>query len=388
MPSIPAGSRTTTPAVGTRPAGLGLACRARPARDAERGGVVKGLRVAVVGAGVGGLCLAQGLHRAGADVTVYERDAALDSRQQGCRLYVDARAGLALQRCLAPELFELFLATCGRPGGRLTVLSERLRVLHEVAVDPDSDPSAVASLSTSANRLTLREVLAAGLRRRTSLPRRRGRDGHPPQRDRFLAVPPPCGARLHDHSSDLRILVAPSGLSSLKERSLVKVAFAGFWRSWGVRDWRLLFPGSCHVRGERPGRSRTGRSLAAAGGAGGVLEVTGREPDDLAAGNGKPGRAGACLVVSGPSHVRVSSGAGSAAGCSHPFAGPGRGRDAWGGSASGCGGQAGSIKRAPAPPGRRGRQTGGLAPGRLPGSFHAAWPEDLDRQRICPSRRP
>lgn len=45
------GSRTTTPAAGTRPAGLGLACRACPARDAERGGVVKGLRVAVVGAG-------------------------------------------------------------------------------------------------------------------------------------------------------------------------------------------------------------------------------------------------------------------------------------------------------------------------------------------------
>ena|SRR5713226_1615473 len=32
------------------------------------------------------------------------------------------------------------------------------------------------------------------------------------------------------------------------------------------------------------GRSGTGRSPAASGGAGGVLEVTGREPDDLAAG--------------------------------------------------------------------------------------------------------
>ena len=125
-----------------------------------------GLRVAVVGAGLGGLCLAQGLHGAGADVTVYERDAALDSRQQGYRLHVDARAALALRSCLAPDLFELFLATCGRPGRRFTLLSERLRVLHEVAGDPDRDPFAPESLSTSVNRQTLREILAARLGRR------------------------------------------------------------------------------------------------------------------------------------------------------------------------------------------------------------------------------
>ena len=57
----------------------------------------------------------------------------------------------------------------------------------------------------------------------------------------------------------------------------------------GVRDWRLLFPGSCHVRGERPGGSGTGRSPAARGGAGGVLEVAGREPDDRGGGKREPG---------------------------------------------------------------------------------------------------
>ncbi len=109
----------------------------------------------------------------------------------------------------------------------------------------------------------------------------------------------------------------------------------------GVRDWRLLFPGSCHVRGERPGGSRTGRSPAAAGGAGGVLEVTGREPDDLAAGNGSRGPCWGVRLFS--RSVPWSSGAGSAAGCIHPFACPRPGAGGHGAGPRQRGGQAGSI---------------------------------------------
>ena len=122
-----------------------------------------GLRVAVAGAGLGGLCLAQGLARRGAEVTIYERDTSLDVRQQGYRLHLDARAGLALAECLPAELFRLFLATCGRPSRRMTVLTEKLRVVHEVTADPAVDPLDPATLSVSADRQTLREVLAAGL---------------------------------------------------------------------------------------------------------------------------------------------------------------------------------------------------------------------------------
>jgi 2-polyprenyl-6-methoxyphenol hydroxylase-like FAD-dependent oxidoreductase len=125
---------------------------------------MKTLRVAVVGGGLGGLCLAQGLLRAGADVTVYERDAGLATRRQGYRLHVDARAGLALQACLPPESLALFQATCGQASRRRTVVSEKLRVLHEdAAPDTRPDPYAPATLSTSVNRQTFREVLAAGL---------------------------------------------------------------------------------------------------------------------------------------------------------------------------------------------------------------------------------
>jgi len=125
---------------------------------------VSSLRVAVAGGGLGGLCLAQGLLKAGIDVTVYERDAHLAVRRQGYRLHVDARAGRALEQCLPPEHFAVFRATCGDASTRLTVMSERLRVLSEQgSTGSGADPYAPATLSTSVNRQTLREVLAAGL---------------------------------------------------------------------------------------------------------------------------------------------------------------------------------------------------------------------------------
>ena len=114
---------------------------------------MRSLRVAVAGGGLGGLALAQGLLRAGADVTVYERDANLVTWRQGYRLHLDARAGLALDATLPPESFALFQATCAQPSRRLTVTTERLRVLHEqVDADRGADPYAAATLSTSTCR--------------------------------------------------------------------------------------------------------------------------------------------------------------------------------------------------------------------------------------------
>ena len=125
---------------------------------------MRSLRVAVAGGGLGGLALARGLLRTGADVTVYERDASLVTRRQGYRLHLDARAGLALDALLPPESFALFQATCAQPSRRLTVTTERLRVLHEqVADNRGAGPYAPATLSTSVDRQTFREVLAAGL---------------------------------------------------------------------------------------------------------------------------------------------------------------------------------------------------------------------------------
>jgi 2-polyprenyl-6-methoxyphenol hydroxylase-like FAD-dependent oxidoreductase len=119
------------------------------------------MKVAVAGAGIGGLCLAQALVRAGLDVTVYERDETLDSRGQGYRLHLDA--GPALHACLPPDLYELCVATSGRPSTAMTVMTERLRPLRRTEIRPPADPLDPATLSTSVNRQTFREILAARL---------------------------------------------------------------------------------------------------------------------------------------------------------------------------------------------------------------------------------
>jgi hypothetical protein len=173
--------------------------------------------------------------------------------------------------------------------------------------------------------------------------------------------------------------------------------FAGFWRlDWACVTGVSCFPDSCHVRGERPGGSRTGRSLAARGGAGGVLEATGRELDDLAAGNGSRGPCGGYSVAQVRPHVPGYPVRAVPLAAVIPSCVPGRA----GGHGAGPrrrGGQAGSIRWAPCRLGGGGRLVGDLAPGRWPGALvmppgpaesRADRPGVLDRQRICPSRKP
>lgn len=112
--------------------------------------------VIIVGAGLGGLCLAQGLRGAGIDVTVYERDEQAVARQQGYRIHVntDGRAGLAHN--LPPELYQLFLATSGRAEPHTPVFDSQLNLLAASIGEPHQDPLAV-------DRLTLRQILLTGI---------------------------------------------------------------------------------------------------------------------------------------------------------------------------------------------------------------------------------
>src|SRR5882672_5280978 len=87
------------------------------------------LHVVVIGGGIGGLCLAQGLKKAGMSVAVYERDRTLTDRVQGYRVHINPTGSRALHACLPPQLFDVFDRTCGKPGSAIRFLTERMQVL-------------------------------------------------------------------------------------------------------------------------------------------------------------------------------------------------------------------------------------------------------------------
>src|SRR5262245_21697705 len=121
-----------------------------------------GLHVIVIGAGLGGLALGQGMRRAGVEVAVYERDRTATDRLQGYRVHIDSAGSRALHACLPPELFHAFVATCGQPNRGIGFYTHRLRELIWFGgdVDPVADP--VDSFK-SASRISLRQVLLTGL---------------------------------------------------------------------------------------------------------------------------------------------------------------------------------------------------------------------------------
>jgi 2-polyprenyl-6-methoxyphenol hydroxylase-like FAD-dependent oxidoreductase len=120
--------------------------------------------VLIIGGGIGGLCLAQGLKRAGISVAVYERDRTITDRLQGYRVHISPTGSRALHACLPPHLFDLFDRTCGKPGRAIRFMTEEMKVLlafeGEMTRAQDVDPIAK---HRAVSRLTLRHVLLSGL---------------------------------------------------------------------------------------------------------------------------------------------------------------------------------------------------------------------------------
>lgn len=69
-------------------------------------------RILIIGAGVGGLALAQGFRKHGIDFAVFEKDFELDSRLQGYRLKIFGEFQARLRQLLTPEAWSAFDATC------------------------------------------------------------------------------------------------------------------------------------------------------------------------------------------------------------------------------------------------------------------------------------
>jgi 2-polyprenyl-6-methoxyphenol hydroxylase-like FAD-dependent oxidoreductase len=116
------------------------------------------LHVVIIGGGIGGLCLAQGLKKSGVSATVYERDRTPTSRLQGYRIHISPRGGRALKDCLPAELWRAFVSTCGKSPTRFRFLTHRMEELLRVDIPRDD-----GERHYSASRIRLRQVLLAGL---------------------------------------------------------------------------------------------------------------------------------------------------------------------------------------------------------------------------------
>ncbi len=118
------------------------------------------LRVGIVGGGIGGLALAQGLKKARVCVALYERDATPTDRLQGYRVRISPKGSAALHSCLPSDLFDLFAATCSVDRRRFRFLTEKMEEL--LSFEFSGEAGAVAQ-NRAASRITLRQILLARL---------------------------------------------------------------------------------------------------------------------------------------------------------------------------------------------------------------------------------
>jgi hypothetical protein len=123
----------------------------------------KPLHVVIIGGGIGGLTLAQGLKKSGVSVAVYERDGTSTDRVQGYRVHINPAGSVALHECLPPHLFDAFARTCGKPTNGIRFLTERGEVL--LALNELNQPGHLDAIAQhrSVSRITLRQVLLSGL---------------------------------------------------------------------------------------------------------------------------------------------------------------------------------------------------------------------------------
>src|SRR5262249_47386190 len=123
------------------------------------------LHLVIIGGGIGGLTLAQGLEKSGVSAAVYERDRTRTDRVQGYRVHINPTGSLALHECLPAPLFEAFTRTCGRPAGGIRFVTEQMKVL--LALDGRNAPTQFTGNGVaqhrSVSRITLRQVLLSDL---------------------------------------------------------------------------------------------------------------------------------------------------------------------------------------------------------------------------------
>jgi 2-polyprenyl-6-methoxyphenol hydroxylase-like FAD-dependent oxidoreductase len=122
---------------------------------------VESLRVAIIGGGIGGLTLAQGLRKYGVELQVFERARARTDYVQGFRLGIRERGLQALAYCLPAKHYQAVIETAGRSPPEMLSLDEHLQPAAQGADMRRAYGDVHREISLS--RITLRQVLLDGL---------------------------------------------------------------------------------------------------------------------------------------------------------------------------------------------------------------------------------
>jgi 2-polyprenyl-6-methoxyphenol hydroxylase-like FAD-dependent oxidoreductase len=170
------------------------------------------MKVIVIGAGTGGLCLAHGLRACGIDVRVYERDQTPTDRLQGYRLNISTSGNRALAACLPKANYQRFVAASAKASTAVAFLDQGLKRLLCMEV-PEVDRASLES-NRPVSRIALRKVLIDGMEDLTTFGRtfKSYEDGPDGQ----------VTARFEDGSTDSgNVLVGADGASSRVARQLL-----------------------------------------------------------------------------------------------------------------------------------------------------------------------
>jgi salicylate hydroxylase len=117
--------------------------------------------VLIAGAGIGGLCLAQGLRRRGISCTVFEKSPGL--AWAGYLIHINADGGAALRRSLPEDLYGLYVATSRRAPRRDVVVLLDHRGAELGTRSHNGPPNDPVNPHTSVHRRTLLQILLGGI---------------------------------------------------------------------------------------------------------------------------------------------------------------------------------------------------------------------------------
>ena len=125
-------------------------------------------KVIIIGAGLGGLVLAQSLRHSSVAFELFERDSSPWDRPQGYRLHLEGDALNAAREVLSPDVHRVLELTAQRTAPFTSLLDTHLDVLKRIPTEDGSERSvwpdtAEQNVHCNVDRATLRQLLLAGL---------------------------------------------------------------------------------------------------------------------------------------------------------------------------------------------------------------------------------